>query len=262
MQGTPARGEDWREYIDTILAPGGAMARLDSAVAIVERSLGRRGQLYDVAIMIPYSNYQMDTLRYQGTLYTLGEPRSGAALVAAYVSDVKTGFRARGFQHVSLRAFYWLHESIEGTDTAVVPEVAKRVHAEGFQFLWIPFFDAPGWRRWQALGFDYAWLQPNYFIVLALPALRVDSAIARARAFGMGIELEFDRRLLSSTAQYEDRLGTYLSRLRAAPDLRTLAVYDGAGALIVLSRAPDWWSQCLYRRIVDVLTSGDSSVAH
>jgi hypothetical protein len=119
------------------------------------------------------------------------------------------------------------------SDAAVVRRVAQAVHARGLRFLWIPYYDAEGWERWHALGFDEAWVQPNYFFNRDVPASRLDSAAARAVRRGMGLEIEFDGRLLA-TPGFGDRLGPYLEVLRRYPQLaaRSLAVYDGGGALL------------------------------
>ena len=38
--GVPASGADWAEYTDSLVAPGGALSRLDSAVALASATLG------------------------------------------------------------------------------------------------------------------------------------------------------------------------------------------------------------------------------
>ena len=260
--GTPATGADWREYLDTILAAGAPLARLDSVVGALNRAIGPLGDLYRVAVMIPYPDTKVDSIRYDGRLYSLRKPTDGAALAAAYTSDVAAGFRARHFQNLALDAIYWLHETIEGPDTAVVPAVADRVHAAGLRFLWIPYFTASGISEWRKFGFDQAWLQPNYFFTPSVPATRVDSAVVIARRLAMGVELEFDNRLLTSP-QHADRLGPYVSRLAAAPDLRAgpIVMYEGAGGLLGLSRAADPWHRAMYQHLVHVLQSADSVIA-
>jgi len=259
--GTPATGADWREYLDTILAPGGPVARLDSTVGLVTAAIGSLGGPYHIAVMIPYPDTRVDTLRYDGKLYALRKADDGAALAGAYTADVTAKFRAGNFRHLVLDAMYWLHESIQGADTAVVPAVAVQVHRAGLRFLWIPCFTSPGSFVWRQFGFDETWMQPNYFFTPTLPATRVDSAIAIARRLGMGTELELDDRLLTSP-EYADRLTPYLSRLAAAPDLRmrAVAIYEGHGGLLALSRSGDPWHRAMYQHLVRVLQSADSVV--
>jgi hypothetical protein len=163
-------------------------------------------------------------------------------------------FGASQRKHVTLTGFYWLYEGIYPVDTALVPRVAREVHSHGLRFLWIPSYGAPGAEQWKAFGFDNAWLQPNYFFHPEVPTTRLDSAVARARAAGMGLEIEFDPRLFGPW-EFKDRLEPYLSALENAPDLRMkpIAIYEGAGALIRLARSRDAWDRALYERLVSVL---------
>src|SRR5205807_539995 len=140
-------------------------------------------------------------------------------------------------------------------DTGLVPRVAADIHSLGSRFLWIPSYGAAGAERWRAFGFDDAWLQPNYFFHADVPSTRLDSAVARARGADMGIELELDRRMFGGDWHFADRLLPYLSVLEAAPDLRrrSIAIYEGAGALFQLARSKDLWHRAMYQRLVDVL---------
>src|ERR1051326_4191839 len=110
----------------------------------------------------------------------------------------------------TLFAYYWLNEDIRPDDSLLVQQTAAVVHQRGRRFVWIPYFHSAGnlqWRRW---GFDYAWLQPNYFFHPEVPVTRFDSALTYARTADMGIELEFDPRIFSDW-RFMDRLEPYLS---------------------------------------------------
>ena len=252
--GPPATGADWRAYAESLLTATGPIARLDSALEWVAGTLGSPAEPYRVAVMIPYPAVTLDTLRYGGRLYRLWEPADAAALTTAYIGDVTDLFTHRGFRNVVLDGYYWLHESVEGKEAGVVAAVAASVHRARSRLVWIPFYQAPGAAAWRRLGFDDAWLQPNYFFTLTLPALRLDSAFTQARALGMGIELEFDQRLLSD-ARYADRLLPYLDRLGGTPELwqRSLALYEGGGALLQLSQSRDPRQRALYRQLAQLL---------
>ena len=120
---------------------------------------------------------------------------------------------------------------------------------------------------WRRMGFDEAWLQPNFFFHPEVPQTRFDSALATARTFSMGIELEFDRRMYQASP-FADRLLPYLAALEVSPDMRarSIAIYEGAGALLQLARSRDEWNRALYHRLVHVLTqardASRSSVGH
>ena len=252
--GAPSTGHDWEVYLDSIFAPGGPIARLDSASGVMVGRVGPPDRRVELAIMVPYPDPRADTLRFRGRMFAMHSDASRAAAAAAFMGEVIQRFGASRPKHVSLTAFYWLYEGITPVDTGLVPRVAREVHSKGLRFLWIPSWGAGGAERWKSFGFDAAWQQPNYFFRPEVPATRLDSALSRARAAGMGLELEFDPRLFSSWL-FADRLDPYLSALESAPDLRTkpIAIYEGAGALIRLSRSRDAWHRALYERLVTVL---------
>jgi hypothetical protein len=176
----------------------------------------------------------------------------GAA--AAYVADVERRFRGAGHARLRLDGFYWLLETMSTSDAGVVGRVAREVHARGLRFLWIPYYDAEGWERWHEFGFDEAWVQPNFFFNLDVPPSRLDSAAARAVQRGMGLEIEFDGRLLA-TPGFGDRLDPYLDVLRRYRQLaaRSIAVYEGGGALLALSRSPQPAGRLRYEQLGQAL---------
>jgi len=261
LSGPPyAQGKDWEAYVDGLFALGGPVARLDSAVAIVDASVGAIGQPMAVAFMIPYPEPKLDTLRLYGQTYEVGVPDGRVAAAERFAREVANRFQSARFRRLVHNSFYWLYESVHGQDEQIVPRVGDRLHAMSFRFLWIPFFTAWGvddWRRW---GFDEAWLQPNYFFDPRVPQVRLDSAAVRARSRAMGLEIEFDGRVYTQPGFY-DRLGPYLSILESSLDIRrgSIAIYEGGGALIELSRRKAFRYRALYKRLVDALDWNDST---
>jgi hypothetical protein len=252
--GIAATGDDWREYLDTLLAPSGPMARLDSVVCAVNHAVVPLGQPYRIAVMIPYPDTKIDTINYGGRTFGLRRPSDAAALGTAYVTDVNNQFQARHFGCLKLDAIYWLHEAIQGPDTAVVPAIARVVHAAHLRFLWVPYFQAPGSNLWRRFGFDEVWMQPNFFFSTGVPTSRIDSAFAVSRRLGVGTAVEFDQRLLDSLP-FSERLAPYLHGLEAAPDLRnhSLVIYEGHGGLLALSRSKDPRQHAMYDDFVRVI---------
>ena len=236
--GTPADGGDWATYLDSLCAPGAALTRLDSAVAMVGAVAGPLPEPFPVSIMIPYPDRKIGALRFGSGTFDLTSDSGRAAAATAYVVQTRKQFAAARLRHLRLDGFYWLDEAIPPDDTTLVTTVARTVHAAGLRLLWIPFYNAPGMQRWRNVGIDAAWLQPNYFYHRELPAIRLDSAAERATLLGMGLEVEFDGRLYADP-RFSDRLGPYLTTLALHPELRALpvVVYEGGGALIHLSRS-------------------------
>ncbi len=180
------------------------------------------------------------------------------AVVEAYFRDVVRRVESRPARNVSLYGFYWLNEGITSPDTILVSRVADAVHRLGLRFLWIPSYGAAGAALWRSFGFDDAWLQPNYFFHTDVSVARLDSAVNRARAAGM--ELEFDRCLFADS-QFANRLTPYLDTFEKTPDLRSrsIAIYEGSGALIQLARSTDKAKRALYDRLVTLLRPGARS---
>lgn len=249
----PSLGSDWTLYLDSLTAPAGPLTRLDSAAA---RGIPADSPVptLSFAVMVPYPDPRTDTLVYQGRRYDVTHDSGRVAVVQAYLQDVIRRVESRRLRNLSLHGFYWLYEGVRSVDTILVSRVADAVHRMGLQFLWIPSYGAAGAVRWQSLGFDDAWLQPNYFFHPDVSAARLDSAVGIARTAGMGLELEFDRRLFVDS-QFANRLSPYLDAFEHAPDLRgrSIAIYEGAGALIQLARSTDKEKRALYRRLVTLL---------
>lgn len=251
----PADGADWSQYVDSIVGPGGAVARLDSAAALVQaRVPGGPGRV-PVAIVIPYPDTGSRTVKFGDSSYDMSTTEGRFGLVQGYLSTIKKSFSQERFGHLRLDAFYWLRENCYPFDTMLVKQAAQRVHQDGLRFLWVPYFRSYNFQHWRGLGFDESWLQPNYFFHPEVGAGRIDSAIAMAKTNRMGMEVELDRRLLTNP-QFSDRLDPYLTALQGDSTLRSqpVVIFDGAGAIIDLSKSPDPKHRSVYRRLTAALT--------
>jgi len=251
----PADGTDWQQYVDSILGPGGAVARLDSAVAYVSSQVSWSPGPIPVALVIPYPDTGNRTVTFDGHDYSMAAMGPGREeLVKAYLTRARQLFAAGKYAHLRFDAFYWLRENCYAFDTMLVKDVAKAVHEQGSRFLWIPYFRSYNFQHWKGLGFDEAWLQPNFFFHTEIPAVRVDSATAMAKANRMGMEIELDRRLITNP-QFANRLDPYLDAFSKDKELnsRTIAMYDGAGAIIDMSKSKDPRVHAAYQRLTDIL---------
>lgn len=220
--------EDWFAYVDTLAAPAGPLVRLDRATSTVP------GRITDVVIMVPALMRDPDGAVRLGSVRVDLEQEAGRSLYSAYLDTLLAKFERRGVGHLRLRGVYWLRESAWGPEATLARQVAEIVHSRNLQFFWIPYFGAGGVPEWRTLGFDAAWLQPNYFLRSELSRARLDSAVAISKSLGMGLEIEMDGRIFTS-AESRRRLSEYLGRAAANPDL-PITVYDGGGTLVRLFR--------------------------
>lgn len=250
-----ANGSDWEAYLQALFGPDGAMHRVVAARDSITRVLGPPPKPLALSVMIPYPDPRSDSLRLGDRWYSTRRVDGVAALAAAYIRMAASAYRGGKFPGLSLESFYWLNESVRGQDAAVVRAVARVVHHAGYQFYWIPYFHAPGWNRWRAMGFDLAWVQPNYFFHPDVPAVRLDTAAVEARSQGMGLEIEFNSRLFTQPRPFFGRLDPYLKKIEHDRAARrgSIAVYDGAGALAKLSAETARRYRALYCRLVTVL---------
>jgi len=240
LAGDPARPEDWHHYLDSLFAPDGMLARLDSAATGARATLGPTEPLR-ISIMIPYPASQVAALAGDAPAM------SRDARVRTYVNDLVARFQAAQYSSLQLDGAYWLREEVPPEDIDLVKTTAALVRARGLRLFWIPYYRAQNWDNWRALGFDVAWLQPNYFFDPDLPVTRLDSAAALATETVMGLEIEFDGRAWSDPA-FAGRLEAYLATLDHYPGIHAgpLALYEGGGALDILAQSHDPARRALY----------------
>src|SRR5205807_5761629 len=119
-----------------------------------------------------------DTVWVAKTPFVLSDPDHRRGAVEAYVDIVAQRFTAARFQHLTFIGYYWLNEEIRPVDTLLVKQAADAVHRRRLRFFWIPYYRAPGGPSWRTFGFDYAWLQPNYFFHPEVPVVRLDTAVS------------------------------------------------------------------------------------
>lgn len=235
--------DDWFAYTDTLAAENGPLGRLEADAA----RIGMRR--VSVAVMMPALARGRRSLPARSGSIAAATAGERSALYAQYLDSLRARVGRGSFRHVRLTAVYWLDEAVWGGDEPSVAIVAA--HARGLEAFWIPYYDAGGWDRWRELGFDAAWQQPNYFFGATLPRERLDSAVARARAAGMGLELELDRRVTVDSGARQ-RLRESIAAIRAS-NVRNLVVYDGAGALYELFTSEEPVLQAVGHEISELL---------
>ncbi len=251
---TPATGDDWRWYLDTLFSANGFLASLDSAAGLLANKGLLKGSM-GVAIMIPYPFATKDSLWYDGELFVVTRGSPGQSNAARrYVQDLGNRFRDWRYRHLAPVAMYWLVEDAKGSDTLLIRDVAAAVHSQGFLFFWVPYFNAPGRDMWKGLGFDVAWLQADYMFYPQVLPQRLDSAAMLAFKGGLGIDLEIDHKIFSDSV-FRPRMAPYLAMLEAHPEVLRgpLSVYDDAGMLLKLAASTDPYLRDQYARFVRLM---------
>ncbi|MBM3500153.1 MAG: DUF4855 domain-containing protein, partial [Armatimonadetes bacterium] len=193
----PTNREDWEALQDGWSVEGRGLRALQEAVRQAEATLGEREQPVEVVLTIPYPSAQQTAfgdVDGDGANEDLSREEARAAAAEWYIERALAQWEALRTSGLHLWGFYWTHEAAGAKDVEVVQGVARLVHERGHRFLWIPWFQAPGFRQWRELGFDTAILQPNYaFLSDHLGKVRSDRLVetaALAKGLGMGVEME------------------------------------------------------------------------
>ena len=251
-RGAPARQSEWIWLLDRNFEAGKGIAGLDTAVARAASRIGVPRRARKVYLTLPTPLSATDGW---GTID--GRPidfRSADDRVAAcgwYVDEALRRWRARAPAHLTLAGFYWVSE--DDTDgRAILPRVAEAVHARGLRLLWIPHWNAHGAAGWKGLGFDAAWQQPNHFFRPEVPAARLEQACAFARKHALGLEMEFDGRVIANAATFGPRFDAYLDSFERFKVARgsSIAYYQGSGALAEMAASKDPATRARYERLV------------
>lgn len=109
------------------------------------RKLSRRPQLQArLVLTIPFPSRQ-----------TFGGPESQKAAIDRYMDRMAELYRPfEQLDTLRLCGLYWLHE--DASQTELIDYAGRKARERGLAFLWIPYYRALGFDRWQAMGFDAA----------------------------------------------------------------------------------------------------------
>src|SRR5579884_900153 len=188
---------DWQFQLDRWFAPGRDLAALDAAIDAAGADLGAPPSKREIILAMPYLNPSVkDFGDVDGTGKSADLSTSGGreAVLRWYLGEAQRRFAAAHFKRLHLWGFYWMREDMPSGDEPIIRQAARLVHAGGDKFLWIPYFTAPGWDHWRAVGFDVALMQSVYAFTFAhhgqIRRNRLAVTAMLARRLGMGAEIE------------------------------------------------------------------------
>lgn len=206
--------EKWQTYLDQLFADNQHIAALNDATADAKTALNAPGYKTKVVVSIPYPNPTPDAVWGQLDGKTVdfdikhGEEASFEARKKAvdwYVDTTIQKFAEKSYANVELAGFYWQHEEVGYAtlnEENLVKHISAKIHNVNKKFFWIPFFQSNGSTIWKELGFDAVMMQPNYYFNSSFgpnssvggkfDLSRLQTTIATAKRFGMGVEVEGD----------------------------------------------------------------------
>lgn len=303
--GHSAGKASWEDQLTLWLGPEGGVAALDRAVAAAAARIGDPPRKRYVVITVPdailleHFADKASSTKYWGALDDGRELDFAAvedqlAALRWYIDRARAMFAALDCRYLELAGFYVVSEDLpvaygeteaERLNCAykrwetIVPALSDYCHAAGQGLYWIPYHLAPGYRYWQRLGFDQAWMQPNFYWDLHKPeAHPFDKTLEAVRDYGMGMELEFEYSAVASVMRevgegpdgsgkmvfteadvpaLKEQFRTYLRRFKEAGlyGVAPLALYSGSDALTQLATSPYPEDHALYLELCQFITA-------
>lgn len=278
----------WEYQLGLWLGPDGGVANLDKACAQVAARIGEPSRKRWVVIGVPdaimLENFadKSSSTTYWGDGLDFARIEDRLKAYYWYIDEVRSRFAALGCKYLELAGFYITSEGLElpadnGWNTeykhweTIIPAVSEYCHRAGQGLYWIPYHLGSGYRHWKELGFDQAWMQPNWYWDYKQcsrhPFDKTIAAIKEADMSGMELEFEFsavaaemnkgvlgpngEGRLIYSASDVpvlQERLRHYMLEFRDAGfyGTRSIALYSGSNAITQLASSSLPQDRALY----------------
>lgn len=207
---------DMQWIIDNMFLDGYNLQALNEAAGRVKEALGLPADFkYGFTVTL----YDMDP---QGTSFgdidgdgKVEGTNTWEKRVAAlkwYMDAFEAKYAQYTFENLEFLGYYWYREGVypEDDQPKVISTLADEIHARGFDFVWIPWYCAPGADTWKDYGFDASCMQPNYVFDLKEPEGRIAQAAYLIQTYGCGIEIEIGFSAMQNEA-LRDRYLEYLA---------------------------------------------------
>lgn len=245
--------EQWQSLIDTYFADQQSFAALDSVLE--EQS--QKGNAPDrkrkvvVSIPTPITGFT-EWGSIDGKALDFNNAGDQVKAEQWFIDEVLKRWQAKNYKHLGLAGFYWVDETSGKYETAISLTKAY-VASKGFKLFWIPYWTATGGDKWDQLGFDYAYEQPNYFFTLTVPYQRLPDACNFASLHGLGLEMEFDGRV--TQPEFRERFYSYIQAFTDSKvwDQKPVAYYEGGGAWWTMANSTDSEMKKMYKKLADII---------
>ncbi len=254
----PSNKEEQLWYLDRIFEKGKAVYALDEALGETIARLGQPPIPRRVVLTLPEPIIGTENWgELDGKEINFDRVEDRIAAVKWFTDQLMAKWDEAGFKNVELAGFYWVAEEMGDSDQTLMKAIGEDIRSRGKRFYWIPWWSSPGSKVWQELGFDVAYQQPNYFFTLTVPDDRVKIACDFGRDHGMGMEMEWDERIMSDTSNFARRMTGYLDGFEKAGVWETAAVahYMAGHGMIALSQNEKPEVRALYERLCRILAA-------
>jgi hypothetical protein len=251
--------KEWENLIKKYLGNGEILDSLNIAIAKSRNEIKTKFSKRNIIIGIPTPiNNQKNWGRIQDKELDFTSPKDRISAIKWYIDTIQELFKQKKYKNITLNGFYWIDEDYQSS-SSILPNAAKYIHSQNLKFYWIPYWSALGAAQWQKLGFDMAWQQPNYYFQLQTSPKRLKETSLFAKRNQMGIEVEFDDRVMSkNNPEYRNRLINYLKifkKEKLSPKYKSVAYYQGNDDFYKIISSKDKDDKKLTKLLLDFLTS-------
>ena len=259
--GIAARKEDWLAMLDKYFAQDGPIARLNTVISQTAARIGSPKYKRRLVVFVPAAFYKQKNwgeLNGKALDFSVAQDRIDASLW--WVDYAREKFNSLNLKYLSFDGIYYVAEQLTN-NRQYLPDLAREIQNRGLKFYWIPYWGADGMGEWKEMGFDEAFLQPNYFFSQQKPDYQsyFDKVMGYAKSHGMSLEMEFDERgLKQSVADYRgDRLWDYIKAFSSYEVAKSnhIAYYQSDTMVHALHCSSDPDDQALYRALCSMIVS-------
>ncbi len=207
---------DWEWCLDDLFADGENIDALNTVAGQVNDALGlSKKYTFFVSLYVPHLNQKaFGDVDGDGVSEDFSVYENRIKALNWYMDAFEKRFAEAGYENLTFGGYYWYNESVypqEDPDIVkLLNDTSDSIHKRGYDFFWIPYYNASGFSSWQSFGFDTACMQPNYAFKESVIEARLDDAVNLIKQFHMSIEIECDDKALSSDVFYNKYM-SYLS---------------------------------------------------
>lgn len=252
-----ARKKDWEWYLGRLFEKGKSLDALDKCIDEQKQKIGDPGFRHKIVLtMLTPIKGLKEWGEVDGRMLDFNNEADMLAASDWFINRLIEGFEAGNYKNLELTGIYWLDEDLCHTGD-LSGKVGDLVHKHGLEYIWIPYFKSRGYMTWKDMGFDIAYMQPNYFFH-EMNEKRLDEACDFARRFGLAMEFEADGDALSQKPESKaDKMDAYVEAFERNGVWNNCAVahYTGSNLLVDFVRNPSPENQAVAdrycRKIVD-----------
>ncbi len=226
--------QEWLKLLEKTFAKNYALDALDKCIEQQKKELGTPPFKHKVILPIPSPvSRQKKWGSVFGKKQDFGKSNDRFNAIKWFISEMLNEFSKAKYRNIVLDGFYWVEEEM-GFNNDIMPQVISCIKSHNKKAYWIPFYTARGSWIYYYFGFDYVYIQPNYFFNLKFTESRFLKTLENAHKLGWGLEIEFDDKLFYKPSVFVPRLKKYIDLFEEKGVYRQQAAityYDGGSTL-------------------------------